>query len=148
MAKKTSRTAERIKKQREKVLEYLAESGNVSYACKRVGVSREIYCRWRADNEGFLVQTEKAVSRGKEFVNDLAHTKLMQSIQNDHFPAIKFQLASCHDDFLPKKSVQAFRVSDIPSVNIWSIPAVVELEEYRESLKKEYEPIDEDESSS
>ena len=143
MAKKTSRTAERIKKQREKVLEYLSESGNVSYACKRTGVSRETYYRWRSDDEDFLIKTEGAVSHGKEFVNDLAHTKLMQSIQNDHFPAIKFQLASCHDDYLPKKSVQAFRVSDIPPMDISSIPIVVELEEYRERLEKSVEEEEE-----
>jgi hypothetical protein len=143
MAKKTSRTAERIKKQREKVLEHLSESGNVSYACKRTGVSRETYYRWRADDEGFLVQTENAVSQGKAFVNDLAHTKLMQSIQEGYFPAVRFQLVNCHDDYHPKKTTSPYRIEEqTPLITIASIPAMAKLQKYREYLEGGGNPND------
>lgn len=143
MAKKTSRTAERIKKQREKLLEHLSESGNVSYACKRTGVSRETYYRWRSDDEDFLVQTENAISRGKAFVNDLAHTKLMQSIQEGYFPAVKFQLSNCHDDYHPKKTTSPYRIEEqTPVITIDSIPGIAKLNRYREFLEKGGNPND------
>jgi molybdenum-dependent DNA-binding transcriptional regulator ModE len=46
MEKKPSAIDVRIKRQQEKLLEALAESGNVSFACKKAGVSRDTYYRW------------------------------------------------------------------------------------------------------
>lgn len=102
MAKKTSSTNERKRRLQEKVLEVLAESGNISYACKRAGISRETYYAWREDRV-FGFNADKAVENGKAFVNDLAHTQLIRNIQDGNFGAVRFQLTSCHPDYQPRK---------------------------------------------
>ena len=135
MAKKTSSTAVRIQKQQAKILECLAESGNVSYACKRVGISRETYYRWRDEDE-FSVESDAAIRDGKEFVNDLAHTKLMQSIQEGYFPAVKFQLSNCHDDYHPKKTTSPYRIEEMtPPITIASIPFMAKMLQYQEYVE-------------
>jgi len=142
MAKKTSSTAVRIQKQQAKILEYLAESGNVSYACKRVGISRETYYRWR-DEESFAVASDTAIRDGKEFVNDLAHTKLMQSIQEGYFPAVKFQLSNCHDDYHPKKTTSPYRIEEMtPPITINSIPFKAKMLQYQKYVEKGGDPND------
>jgi hypothetical protein len=137
MTKKLSKIEKRIQKQQEKLLTHLAESGNISYSCKRAGISRETYYRWR-ENEEFVLNAEASINNGKEFVNDLAHTKLMQSINEGHFPAVRFQLMNCHEDYLPKKSVQPFRLENqLLQLPISEVPERAKLEEYRKFLMGE-----------
>lgn len=102
MARKSSDPKERSKRFKAKLLEYLKDSGNISYACKRAGVSRETYYKWRRSRV-FSEEADLAIELGKEFVNDLAHTQLIQNIQHGHIGAVKFQLASCHPDYQPRK---------------------------------------------
>ena len=133
MEKKLSSIEARIKRQQAKLVEFLAESGNVSFACKRAGVSRDTYYRWRYEDE-FAIQADIAIASGKEFVNDLAHSQLIRNIQNGDMGAIKFQLGNCHDDYLPKKSVQAYRASDQYQPNLIQLHAITEkvMKEYME----------------
>lgn len=102
MARKSSTQKDRTQRTRAKVLEYLQDSGNISYACKRAGVSREAYYLWRQE-EAFALEADAAIALGKDFVNDLAHTQLIQNIQHGNMGAVKFQLASCHPDYQPRK---------------------------------------------
>lgn len=102
MARKSSTQKNRTQKTRAKVLEYLQDSGNISYACKRAGISREAYYLWRQE-EMFALEADAAIALGKDFVNDLAHTQLIQNIQHGRMDAVKFQLASCHPDYQPRK---------------------------------------------
>ena len=102
MAHKSSDRKERSQKARTKVLEHLRDSGNISYSCKRAGVSRETYYLWRQE-EVFALEADAAIAFGKDFVNDLAHTQLIQNIQQGNMGAVKFQLASCHPDYQPRK---------------------------------------------
>jgi hypothetical protein len=99
--KNLTRTEKRIHSQQEKVIEFLAESGNISFACKRAGISRETYYRW-ADTPRFSKKASAAIKLGKSFVNDLAHTQLIRNIQEGDMQAIRFQLANCHPDYKPK----------------------------------------------
>jgi hypothetical protein len=104
MEKKPLYINKRFREQREKLIEALKESGNVSFACKRAGISRDTYYRWRGMSEQFSDETDAAILSGKEFVNDLAHTQLIRHIQSGDMGAIKFQLANCHDDYIPKRA--------------------------------------------
>jgi len=143
MEKKLSATEVRVKRQQEKLLEALAESGNVSFACKRAGVSRDTFYRWRKDDDEFEDKTTLAIGSGKEFVNDLAHSQLIRNIQNGDMGAIKFQLGNCHDDYLPKKSVQAFRLEDLQKeISITSIPFITRMIRYQEYVENGGDPND------
>lgn len=143
MEKKPSAIDVRIKRQQEKLLEALAESGNVSFACKKAGVSRDTFYRWKKDDDEFTERVILAIGSGKEFVNDLAHNQLIRNIQNGDMSAIKFQLGNCHEDYLPKKSVQPFRLDDIQKeVSILSISTIVRLHKYQEFLESGGNPED------
>jgi len=96
-------TGARTQKLKQKLLEHLAESGNISYACKRTGISRETYYKWKEDPL-FAFDAEAAFEYGKSFVNDLAHTQLILNIQQGNMQAVRFQLASCHPDYQPRKA--------------------------------------------
>jgi hypothetical protein len=137
MEKKPSTIDARIRRQQEKLLEALAESGNVSFACKKAGVSRDTYYRWRKEDDDFAHKVVLAIGSGKEFVNDLAHNQLIRNIQNGDMGAIKFQLGNCHEDYHPKKTTPPFRLEDnLRSINISSIPTIVEIERYRQQLEE------------
>ena len=116
-AKPLTKIEQRISEQKQKVLEFLEESGNVSFACKRSGISRETYYRWKED-AGFEAMADVAIDYGKSFVNDLAHTQLVRKIQEGDMQAIRFHLANCHDDYRPKLPDRIERVVPITAVEI------------------------------
>jgi hypothetical protein len=129
-----SKTQERTTRRQTKVLEYLQESGNVSYACKRAGISRETYYQWR-DEESFARKANVAIDLGKEFVNDLAHTKLVGKIQEGNMHAISLQLKSCHPDYQPRKPrpPEEERFSPVKTIRIVRAPSREEIENERKS---------------
>ena len=102
MARKSSDRTLKSQRSKEKLLGFLRDSGNISYSCKRAGISREAYYLWRQD-EAFALEADAAIAFGKDFVNDLAHSQLIQNIQQGNMGAVKFQLASCHPDYQPRK---------------------------------------------
>ncbi len=121
MEKKLSSIDVRIRRQQEKLLEALAESGNVSFACKRAGISRDTYYRWRKEDEDFTDKAVLAIASGKEFVNDLAHSQLIRNIQNGDMGAIKFQLSNCHEDYHPKRATPPVRPEDTYQLNFMQL---------------------------
>jgi len=111
--KRLSPLEARILYQKDKLLGHLRESGNISFACKRAGMSRETYYEWRNDAD-FAEGCDAAIETGKCFVNDLAHNHLVRNIQDGHMGAIKFHLMSCHPDYLrPRPPVTVPPVSQI-----------------------------------
>lgn len=102
MARKSSNQKDRNRRTKDKLLGFLRDSGNISYSCKRAGISREAYYLWRED-AAFALEADVAIEYGKGFVNDLAHTQLIQNIQQGNMGAVKFQLMSCHPDYQPRK---------------------------------------------
>jgi hypothetical protein len=108
---------ERIANQKEEVIEFLDESGNISFACKKARISRETYYRWR-DDAGFAAKADSAIKSGKTYVNDLAHTQLIRKIQEGDMQAIRFHLVNCHDDYRPKLPERIERVVPITAVEI------------------------------
>ena len=117
---------ERTSQMQRKVLQHLTESGNVSYACKRAGVSREAYYTWKKEDKIFAEDAKLAIDYGKSFVNDLAHTQLIANIQKDDMQAVRFQLISCHDDYKPRRALPPQEPADempIPITKIIITPA-------------------------
>lgn len=112
---------ERIANQKEEVIEFLAESGNISFACKKARISRETYYRWK-DDEVFAEKADMAIQSGKTFVNDLAHTQLIRRIQEGDMQAIRFHLVNCHEDYRPKLPERIDTVGDVKSIEVTTAP--------------------------
>ena len=116
--KDTSAIEERILNEKEKILEYLTESGNISFACKKTGIVRKTFYRWKEGDRVFSERADSAISSGQTFVNDLAHTQLIRRIQEGDMQAIRFHLVSCHPDYRPKLPERAEKVIPISAIEI------------------------------
>ena len=123
MPRKLSATASRTAAVQKKVLEHLAESGNISYSCKRSGISRETFYDWKNTNRVFARDADAAIDYGKSFVNDLAHTQLIHNIQQGNMQAVRFQLASCHPDYQSRRPRIPDEEIPIPVATIEITPA-------------------------
>lgn len=121
--KKLSVVEQRILSQKEKLLEHLTESGNVSFACKRVGLERKTFYRWIEADSAFSDDANVSIALGKSFVNDLAHTQLIRKMQEGDMQAVRLQLVSCHPDYRIRPPI---RMDDHPGpvavINITQAP--------------------------
>jgi hypothetical protein len=117
MARKSSDRTLRKDARQKKLLEHLAEYGNISYSCKRTGISRETYYEWREDRV-FAFEADTAIEAGKSFVNDLAQTSLVQNIQKGDMQAVRFQLVSCHPDYKPRRPGPAEDLKPVTDIKI------------------------------
>ena len=90
---------ERIKRDKEKFLELLRESPVILAACKRLGISKATFFRWKDDDKEFAKQAEDAVTEGNDFVTDMAEVQMNSLIKDKHFPAIKYRLDNFHPNF-------------------------------------------------
>ena len=94
---------ESLKKDKGKVLEYLRSIPIVEVACKKSGVARSTYYRWRNDDLEFLRQSEEALQDGIDIINDLTESQLISLIKEKKFQAVQFWLRHNHQRFLLKE---------------------------------------------
>lgn len=101
---------ESIKKRRNeaqrKFLDALEETSNVQIACRRAGIVRATVYRWLKFDAEFIKQFDLMKAHGREVVNDLAHSKLLQKLNEGYWPAIRHQLLYGHPDYLQKSSYE------------------------------------------
>ena len=86
----------RQQKERQALIEALKEMPIVQVACKRVGVSRATYYRWRKEDMHFYEQSEEALSEGIEYINDMSESQLVTLIKEKKMPAIAMWLRHNH----------------------------------------------------
>lgn len=84
--------ARNTKKDKAKLIELLQANPFVGSACKKVGISRATYYRWRKDDLYFNRDTDEALDISRSSINDLAESKLVQNIESNHFSSIVFWL--------------------------------------------------------
>ncbi len=101
--KQDTQTAARLKTLEKKasvlkaeLLERLAKTPIVVAAINACGIGRSTYYKWRHDDPEFAKLTDKAISAGRTFVNDIALSKLMQRIDEGHLTALIFWLKNNH----------------------------------------------------
>lgn len=83
------RHAEDVQRDKERLLEKLKEcSGIVTFACDKVGLSRQTFYRWCRDDQEF----KERVDAINELQIDVAEASLLKKIQNGDTTAIIFYL--------------------------------------------------------
>lgn len=70
----------------------LKETPIVQIACKKAGVSRATYYRWKNEDAVFLKQSGKAIQEGIDFINDMSESQVTQLIKEKKLPAISLWL--------------------------------------------------------
>jgi hypothetical protein len=90
---------ERTERDKQALIEILKEMPIIQIACRKAGISRATYYRWRKEDKGFLERSEKALAEGVEFINDMSESQLISLIRERSWPAISFWLRKCNPKF-------------------------------------------------
>jgi len=91
-----STVKERQQKDKQKLVETLKEMPIIQVACKRIGISRDTYYRWRREDRDFRRQGEDAMQHGFEYINDLSESQILTLIREKKMPAITLWLKHHH----------------------------------------------------
>ncbi|HBT81028.1 MAG: hypothetical protein UX15_C0004G0007 [Parcubacteria group bacterium GW2011_GWA1_45_7] len=78
------------------ILEILKEMPIIEVACKKAGIGRATYYRWRKEDKEFRRQSDDALSHGIEFINDMSESQLITLIKEKKMPAITLWLRNNH----------------------------------------------------
>ncbi len=93
---------ERQEKDKQVLIEALKEMPIIQIACKKAGISRATYYRWRKEDKNFIRQGEDALAYGIEFINDMSESQLITLIKEKKMPAINLWLKHSHPRFSDK----------------------------------------------
>lgn len=88
--------SERQDKNKKLIIEQLKTTPIVEIACKRVGIGRASYYRWRQESEDFASKADQALLEGSALVNDMAESQLISAIKEKNMTAIIFWLKTHH----------------------------------------------------
>lgn len=72
-----------LKKNRKKalLLREFEEMPMIQQACRKVGIARSTYYRWCEQDREFLHRAEYAQGKGRDRLNDIVESKLLENIQ-------------------------------------------------------------------
>lgn len=87
------------------LIEAIKEMPIIQIACKKAGVSRATYYRWRNEDNQFKRQSEDAMSQGIDFINDMSESQLITLIREKKMPAIALWLKTNHPRYGTKNQV-------------------------------------------
>jgi hypothetical protein len=94
-----SRNQESDKK---RLLALLQKTPIVEAACKKAGLPRSTYYRWRKDDEAFAELCDETIETSIGRINDLAESQLINAIKNQNMTAITFWLKHHHGKYRTK----------------------------------------------
>ena len=85
---------ERQEKDKQAMIEALKEMPIIQVACKRAGIGRATYYRWKMEDSNFARECDAALREGIEFINDMSESQTIQLIKERKLPAINLWLKS------------------------------------------------------
>lgn len=77
-----------------RILEELRKVPIVELACRRIGVARSTFYRWKNDDSDFRKVADEAVAEGTSLIGDIAESQLLTLIKNGNLSAVIFWLKS------------------------------------------------------
>lgn len=91
--------------QKSLMIETLEKVPVIQVACKRVGISRATYYRWKGEDKDFERSVGEAIHEGTISINDLAQSKIIELINKGHLSAVIFWLKTHDSNFIEKRKV-------------------------------------------
>ncbi len=82
----------------------LKELPIVQIACKKVGIGRTTYYRWRK-NKNFSVAADAALAEGEALITDMSESQLISLIRNGNFQAVQLWLKTHHPKYGTKVEI-------------------------------------------
>ena len=99
-----SRNQESDKK---RLLGLLEKTPIVEAACKKAGLPRSTYYRWRKEDEAFAELCDETIETSIGRINDLAESQLINAIKNQNMTAITFWLKHHHGKYRNRLEINA-----------------------------------------
>lgn len=93
------------KRLRQRVLKELAETPIVTMACKKAGLPRATFYRWRSEDEDFEIESDIALAQGRERINDLAESRLIRGVDQGELPFLRYWLSHNHHSYVKHKQM-------------------------------------------
>lgn len=90
-----------------KLLEEFSRTPIVQVACKRTGISRASYYRWRKDDAKFADAADTALEQSSSLINDMAESQLISAIKDKNLTAIIFWLKHHHKTYETRIAVDS-----------------------------------------
>jgi len=87
---------ERQASDKQKLIATLKEMPIIMAACKRAGISRDTYYRWRQEDKVFRRESGDALNQGIESVSDMSEGQMIKLINEGKMPAIALWLKNNH----------------------------------------------------
>lgn len=142
MENNTPTIEERQEKDKQTLVDTLKEMPIIQVACKRSGLSRATYYRWRKDDPGFFRQSEDAIIQGIEFINDMSESQLITLIREKKMPAIAMWLRNNNKRYGAKPQLKS-QATHLESLSP-SDPRYPQYQKYTNELKKVAEKYEEE----
>ncbi|MCA9379874.1 hypothetical protein KC675_01710 [Candidatus Dojkabacteria bacterium] len=95
------------------LIEQLRKTPIIEVACKKTGIGRATFYRWRNKDPKFAEETDLAIQEGSQLVNDMAESQLINAIKDGNLTGIIFWLKNHHRQYSPKLEVTTKNV-DLP----------------------------------
>lgn len=100
-------------KHKNELIEQLRKTPIIEVACKKTGIGRATFYRWRNKDPKFAEETDLAIQEGSQLVNDMAESQLINAIKDGNLTGIIFWLKNHHRQYSPKLEVTTKNV-DLP----------------------------------
>lgn len=94
-------------KTKEKIIEELKEMPIIQFVCKKTGISRATYYRWKDADKKFAEDINKAIIEGEGLINDMSESQLISLIKDKNFQALKLWLQHHHPKYGNKIELRA-----------------------------------------
>lgn len=112
MKNKQITVKDRIKADRDLLLEQLKKTPIVQIACEKTGVGRSTYYRWREEDKEFAKNADDALQEGSLLINDMAESQLLSAVRDKNMTAIIFWLKHHHKAYSNRLEISTSRPQD------------------------------------
>lgn len=102
-----------MKNKKKELIEQLRKTPVIEIACKKIGIGRATFYRWKKKDQKFAEEADLALHEGSQLVNDMAESQLITSIKNGNMTGIIFWLKNHHKQYSPKLEVTT-KSADLP----------------------------------
>lgn len=103
----TNSIIKRQKSQKVDLLEKLKETPVIEVACRKVGIARATFYRWKLNDMKFAKEAEFALEQGSALINDIAESQLLTAIKDQNMTAIIYWLNHHHPTYATKIEIDA-----------------------------------------
>ena len=94
-------------KNKTQLLDQLKKLPIIEIACEKIGIGRATYYRWRKEDPEFGQIADEALFSGRNLINDMAESQLLNQIKDQNLTAIIFWLKHNHPSYGNKLEVTA-----------------------------------------